>query len=58
MILNKYLSILGIIDTLNELNEKLNKFSAKHLDNVGIGTIIIIVLVVVAFFGIESLNKK
>ena len=49
MILNKYLSILGIIDTLNELNEKLNKFSAKHLDNVGIGTIIIIVLVVVAF---------
>lgn len=58
MILNKYLLILGIIDTLNEWNEKLNKFSAEHLDNVGVGTIIVVVLVAIAILGIQSLNKK
>lgn len=55
----KYLpQILGIIDKLNDLNDKLNKFADEHLDNVGVGTILLGALILIAFWGIGTLNKK
>ncbi len=55
----KYLpQILGIVDQLNDLNEKLNKFASEHLDNVGVGTLLFGALVLVAFWGINTLNKN
>ena len=55
----KYLpQILGIIDKLNDLNDKLNEFASEHLDNVGVGTLIFGALVLVAFWGIGTLNKR
>ena len=50
--------ILGIIDQLNDWNEKLNSFAEKHLNNVGVGTAIIGIIFVVAVWGIGALNKK
>lgn len=55
---NLYPLILGIMDTLNDWNDKLNAFSAEKLDNVWIGTALLGILIVVAFFGVQSLNKK
>ncbi len=55
---NYYPLILGIMDTLNDWNDKLNSFSAEKLDNVWIGTAILGILIIVAFFGVQSLNKK
>lgn len=55
----KYLpQILGIIDKLNDLNDKLNKFADEHLDNVGVGTILLGALILIAFWGIGTLNKR
>lgn len=55
----KYLpQILGIIDKLNDLNDKLDEFAGKYLDNVGVGTIIFGALVLVAVWGIRELNKN
>lgn len=56
--LSKILPVMGIIDKLNEWNEELNNFSAEHLDNVFVGTVIIGVLIVIAFWGVQTLNKK
>ena len=53
-----YPLVLGIMDTLNEWNEKLNAWSAEHLDNVGVGTIVIGVIFVVGAWTISVLNKK
>lgn len=59
MYMYKYLpQMLGIIDKLNDLNEKLDKFASKYLDNVGVGTIIFGALIAVAVFGIRELNKN
>lgn len=55
---NVYPMMLGIIDQLNEWNEKLNSFAAEHMDNVGIGTVIFFAILLVMFWGIGSLNKK
>ena len=35
---NIYPMILGIIDQLNEWNEKINSFVGEHMDNVVVGT--------------------
>ena len=50
--------ILGILDTLNDLNEKLNKFAGSHLDNVWVGAATVGVIFVVAAWGISVLYKR
>lgn len=55
---NIYPQILGLIDKLNDLNDKLSKFASEHMDNVGFGTIMLGVLIVVAFWAINALNKN
>lgn len=50
--------ILGIIDKLNEWNEQLSKFASEHMDNVGFGTVMLVLLIVVIFWGVNELNKK
>ena len=53
-----YILILGIIDKLNDWNEKLNEFTAKYLDNVGAGTLIFLGLVAFGFWAIRAFGKK
>lgn len=53
-----YPLILGIMDTINDLNEKLNKFAGSRMDNVWVGTACIAVIMLVAFWGINTLNKR
>ena len=50
--------ILGITETLNEWNEKLNNFVSGHMDNAWMGAVIVGVVFVVAAWGINTLNKK
>ena len=51
-------NILGLMDTLNDWNDKLNKFASEHMDNVAVGAGILLLLVVVAVWGIRTFNKK
>lgn len=53
-----YPVMLGIVDTLNEWNDKLNKMADEYMDNVGFGTLIFFALLGVAFFAVGSFNKK
>lgn len=53
-----YPAILGIVDQLNEWNDKLNKIADKYMGNVGVGTLLFFALLGVAFFGVAELNKK
>ena len=53
-----YPQVLGIMDTLNEWNEKLNEFAGKNLDNVLVGTALLFGIIIVAFWAIGALNKK
>ena len=39
------------------LIDKLNGFASDHMDNVAIGTVIVGVLIVIAFWGVQTLNK-
>lgn len=55
---NYYPYILGILDTLNDLNEKLNKFAGSHLDNVWVGAATVGAIFVVAAWGISVLYKR
>ena len=50
--------ILGIVDKLNDWNDKLNAFFAGFGDNVFIGTLIFGGILVVAFWGINMFNRK
>ncbi len=52
------LLLLNLVDKIEEWNEKLNAFASEHMDNVLIGSLIVGVLIFVAFAGINSLNKK
>ncbi|MBQ9018757.1 MAG: hypothetical protein IJ097_00405 [Bacilli bacterium] len=54
---NYFFNILGFMDTINELNEKLSSFTSKNMDNVFVGTIVFGIILVVAFWGIRTLNK-
>ena len=56
--MNYYPYILGIVDKLNDWNEKLNAFAAEHMDNVGVGTAIAGIILVMSIWGINTLNKK
>ena len=58
MILQFFPYILGIIDTLNDWNEKLNSFASSHLDNAFVGTVVVIGVFIVSAWGIKTLNKK
>jgi len=53
-----YPVVLGIVDQLNEWNEKLNAFADEHMGNVGVGTLLFFGLLGLAFFGIGTFNKK
>ena len=55
--MSNYIQFLGLIDKLNEWNEQLNEFAAGHMDNVWVGVAIIGVVMVVAVWGINVLNK-
>lgn len=53
-----YPSILGIIDTLNEWNEKLNGIAGSKLNNVAFGTVVVGLVFAISVWGINTLNKK
>jgi len=50
--------ILGITETLNEWNEKLNGIIGVRFDNVWFGALIVGIVFVVSAWGINTLNKK
>lgn len=52
-----YPYILGIMDTLNDWNDKLNEFAGAHLDNVLVGTVVVIGIFIISAWGINTLNK-
>lgn len=52
-----YPQILGIVDRLNELNEKINGFLGDKIDNVFVGALIFGAIIFVTFWGIRELNK-
>ena len=53
-----YPMFIGIIDQLNEWNEKLNKLADEHLGNVGTGTALFFALVILGVIGVNTFNKK
>lgn len=53
-----YPMILGLVDTLNEWNEKLNGWASSHMDNVWFGIAILAGILLVSFWGIGTLNKR
>ena len=53
-----YYQLLSIMDTLNDWNEKINKFAEARMDNVWVGVAIGAGLLVLAIWGINVLNKK
>ena len=53
-----YPAVLGIVDLLNDWNEKLNAFADEHMGNVGVGTLLFFLLLGLAFYGINTFNKK
>ncbi len=55
--INYGFQILGIIDKLNEWNEKLNGLASEHLDNVWVGVIILGIIMAFVIFGINTLSK-
>lgn len=56
--INNYTYILGLMDTINEWNEKLNNFVSGRMDNVAVGTVVIGVILVISVWGINELNKR
>lgn len=56
--MNKYMLILGLMDVIEDWNEKLNSFSAENLDNVWIGMVIVVVLVIFGWWGVSYFSKK
>lgn len=54
---NFYPMILGVTEKLNELNDKLNAWLGDKTDNVFVGAAIFGILVVIAFAGVNALNK-
>lgn len=58
MIAQIYPQILGIMDTLNDMNDKLNDWAGGHMDNVAVGTAVLGVIIVISFWGISTLNKR
>lgn len=57
MKITNYILFLDLITKINEINEKLNSFTEKYMDNAVVGAAVIIVILVIAFAGVNSLNK-
>lgn len=55
---NYYPQIIGIVDKLNELNEKVNSYLDGKIDNAFAGTLIIGFIIAISFWGIRELTKK
>lgn len=55
--MNWYPQILGVMDTLNEWNDKLNELLSGKLDNVGTGLVVMGVILFVTIIGVRALNK-
>ncbi len=53
-----YPLMLGIMDTLEEWNEKLNAFTGEHMDNALVGALIVGILLIIGCWGVNELNKK
>lgn len=49
---------LGIIDKINDLNEKINSSLGDKLSNLPIGIAVLGVLLFIVIFTINELNKK
>jgi len=56
--MNNLINILGFMDTINDLNEKLYSFLEKYTDNVGYGTAILGAILLVSFWAVGYFNKK
>lgn len=57
MMMNNYILFLDLVSKINELNEKLNEFTGKYMDNALVGAVVVVVILVVAFAGVNTLNK-
>ena len=55
---NYYPLVLGLMDTINDLNEKLNDFTSSHMDNAFVGAAIVGIIFIVSAWGINTLNKR
>lgn len=56
--LNNYALILDLVSKIEEWNIKINNFTGRYMDNPIAGAAVIIVILVVAYSGINTLNKK
>lgn len=54
---NYYPQIMGIVDRLNELNERINGIIGDKSDNVFIGILIFGGIIAITFWGIRVFNK-
>ncbi|MBQ7790576.1 MAG: hypothetical protein IJ399_04860 [Bacilli bacterium] len=57
MMISNYILFLDLISKINEINEKLNEFTGKYMDNALVGAAVVIVILVVAYSGVNTLNK-
>lgn len=55
--ISNYVLFLDLVTKINELNEKLNDFTAKYMDNALVGAVVVVVILAVAYAGINALNK-
>lgn len=55
--ISNYILFLDLISKINEINEKLNEFTGKYMDNALVGAAVVIVILVVAYSGVNTLNK-
>ena len=55
--MSNYILFLDLVSKINELNEKLNEFTGKYMDNALVGAVVVVVILVVAFAGVKTLNK-
>ncbi len=55
--ISNYILFLDLVSKINELNEKLNEFTGKYMDNAIIGSAVVIIILLVAYSGINALNK-
>ncbi len=57
MMMSNYVLFLDLVSKINELNEKLNEFTGKYMDNALVGAVVVVVILVVAYAGVNTLNK-
>lgn len=56
--MNNYVLFLDIVSKINEINEKLNSFTGKYMDNALVGAIVVVGILAVAYAGVNTLNKR